>query len=278
MNYTVNQIIDYFAKSSFEYVNIITNQILPQQRDGNRTTAYGVSGIVIPLSGKANFSFNETTYKMQENMIVHAGSQMNLEIETIGDKPWEYVVIHYKTLHNAPFNLKNKDFSINIKQMVKIKDFVYQLIKFSSEPGSFATFQVKVIFLNLVKEILEQAKKHVEEKNSSIIPKAIAFIQENYAKDFSIGELAERLRIERRRFSELFEQHIGLSPIQYLTEYRIHNARELLRLGHYSIAEVAEMTGYQDSFYFSRVFKKHVGMSPSKYRKYIEENSIFINQ
>lgn len=276
MDYTINQIVDYFAKSSIEYVNIITNKVLPYQTNGNRTTAPGVSGIVIPLSGSANFSFNKTIYKMKECTIVHAGSQMNIEIETIGEKPWEYAVIHYKTFHNAPLDLKNKDFETRVMQMDKIKEYVYQLIKYSSEPGSFSIFQVKVIFINLIKEILEQSKKHLDDKNTMIIPKAIAFIHENFAEEFSIAELAEMLGIERRRFSELFEQYKGLSPIQYITEYRIRIAREMLRVGQHSIAEIAEKVGYQDHFYFSRVFKKHVGMSPSKYRKYMEENCIYI--
>ncbi|WP_050613493.1 helix-turn-helix domain-containing protein [Bacillus testis] len=276
MDYTINQIIDYFAKASIEYVDSITNQILPHQTDGNRLTAQGVSGIVIPLSGSGYFSFNGTTYKMKEGTIVHAGPQMDLAIETIGDKPWEYAVIHYKTLRYASFDLHNKDFPIQVRQTAKIKEYVYQLIKYSAEPGSFAAFQVKVIFYNLVKEMLEQAKRHFDEKNTSIIPRAITFIQEHYADDFSIAELAEMFHIERRRFSELFEQHIGLTPIQYITEYRIRAAREMLRINQHSIAEIAEMVGYQDHFYFSRVFKKHVGMSPSQYKKYIVENCIYI--
>ncbi|MBP2242103.1 AraC-like DNA-binding protein [Cytobacillus eiseniae] len=275
MDYTINQIIDYYADASIEYVNIITNQILPYKTDGNRSTASGISGIVIPLSGSANFSLNNTRYAMKEGTIVHAGSQMKLKIETVGDKPWEYAVVHYKTLYHASVRLDDEHFQIKIKHMAKIKDYVYQLIKFSSEPGSMARIQVKVTFFNLVNEILLQAKHHVDDKNTSVISKAISFMKENYADEFSIAELAEMLQIERRRFSELFEQHTGLSPIQYLTEYRIRMARELLRISQHSIAEIGELVGYQDNFYFSRVFKKQVGMSPLKYKKYLEENDIY---
>lgn len=41
MDYTINQIVDYFAKSSIEFVDIITNQVLPHHTNGNRTTARG---------------------------------------------------------------------------------------------------------------------------------------------------------------------------------------------------------------------------------------------
>ena len=275
MDYTINQVIDYFAKSSIEYVNVITNQLLPGETDGNRTTAAGVSGIVIPLSGNAHFSFNDTAYVLEEGILVHAGSQMKLEIQPRGNKPSEYAVIHYRTLQEAPVDLKDTDFAITVKQMGRIKDYVYQLIKSSSEPGSFADFQAKMIFINLLNEILIQAKKQSDEKNTSIIPKAINFIQENYADDFSISELANMFHMERRRFTELFEQHTGLTPIKYVTEYRIRHARELLRADEHSIAEIAELVGYQDNFYFSRVFKKQTGMSPSQYKKYLEENYIY---
>jgi AraC-like DNA-binding protein len=59
--------------------------------------------------------------------------------------------------------------------------------------------------------------------------------------------------------------NVGKSPIDYLTEYRINEACNLLRSSNLSIAEVAISVGFFDQFYFSRVFKKAVGMPPSKY-------------
>ena len=276
MEYKINQIIDYYSKSSLEFVNMFVSKTIPKQVDGNRTTAIGVSGLVIPLSGIANFSLKGEKYVMNEGTILHAGSQMPLEIVTVGDIPWEYAVIHYRTLVNSPLDLKNEHFQIKVKHMALIKEYVLKLLKYHTEPGNLSKFQSKVIFMELLKEIIIQSKKYYDDTNSFIIPKAINFIQENYNESFTIEELAKLLKIERRRFSELFEQHVGLTPIQYLTEYRILIAKEHLRLREYSVAEVADLVGYQDSFYFSRVFKKYVGMSPKQYQKNCKDNFVIV--
>ena len=50
-------------------------------------------------------------------------------------------------------------------------------------------------------------------------------------------------------------------------KYRIKKACELLKLGKYTVTEVALYTGIQDIYYFSKLFKSVVGVSPSKYAK-----------
>lgn len=54
--------------------------------------------------------------------------------------------------------------------------------------------------------------------------------------------------MERRRFADLFEQHTGMNPSSYLTEYRIRRAKELLRSCDSTVAEIAECVGYVDCF------------------------------
>ena len=58
---------------------------------------------------------------------------------------------------------------------------------------------------------------------------------------------------------------MGQSPIDYLTDYRIREACNLLCNSQLSIAEIAVSVGFFDQFYFSRVFKKAKGVPPSKY-------------
>jgi len=277
MEYTINQIIDYYSKSSLEFVNMFVSKTLPKQVDGNRTTALGVSGLVIPLSGAANFSLKDEKYVMNEGTILHAGSQMPLEIVTVGDIPWEYAVIHYRTFVNSTIDLKNEHFHIKVKQMALIKEQALKLLKYHTEPGNLSKLQAKRIFMELLLEIINQSKKYHDDSNSFIVPKAVNYIQEYYNESFTITELASFLNIERRRFSELFEKNVGMTPIQYLTEYRILKAKEYLRLGEHSVAEVAELVGYEDNFYFSRVFKKLVGISPKQYQKNLKENYVFID-
>ena len=71
----------------------------------------------------------------------------------------------------------------------------------------------------------------------------------------------------RPDLSRIFRQELGLSPWEYLTRYRIRQARQLLRITNDSIADIALQVGFDDKAYFTRVFHRYTGCSPSIYRK-----------
>lgn len=278
MEVTVNQIIDYYAHASVTFLDVFTNKMEPGRKDVGRTTAPGKCGLVVPLAGCANFSFNGTTYTMEPGMVVHAGPQMPIEINVIGEKKWEYAVIHYHVTPEvrALFPLTQQHFLINTGDNTKIISFVQQLIESYSMLGSMATFKTKTLFMNLVEAILVSAKMKVLDTASEKMEQVLQYIHKNHAKQLSITKIAEEFGVERRRFADLFEQHTGMSPSSYLTEYRIRRAKELLQSCDSTIAEIAECVGYVDCFYFSRVFKKCTGMSPTIYRKMTFEEAIYV--
>ena len=62
------------------------------------------------------------------------------------------------------------------------------------------------------------------------------------------------------------DQETGKNFIEYLTEIRLKNARELLQNSQLSIKEICVQSGYGDPNYFSRIFKKYEGVTPSEFR------------
>ena len=90
---------------------------------------------------------------------------------------------------------------------------------------------------------------------SELMEQALQYIHEHYAEQISVSNISMEFGIERRRFAYLFEQHTGMNPSTYITEYRIRRAKDLLEYDVIPVAEVAECVGYVDCFYFSRVFK-----------------------
>lgn len=73
-------------------------------------------------------------------MIVHAGSQMPIEVKVTSHKGWEYAVIHYSlpTEESALFPLAEQHFSINTGFNTQIINIVQQIIESYSLPGSMA--------------------------------------------------------------------------------------------------------------------------------------------
>jgi two-component system, response regulator YesN len=93
-----------------------------------------------------------------------------------------------------------------------------------------------------------------------------AFISENYMLNISLDDVAKLVCLNPTYVSEIFKKKTGENFSEYLINYRIHIAKDLLRDVKYKIADVSTMVGYQDPKYFSRLFKQKVGVNPSDYR------------
>ena len=98
---------------------------------------------------------------------------------------------------------------------------------------------------------------------------AVTFIQENFAGDISVGDLAGRINISERYLRQLFERHLGLSPNEYICKVRIDKAVQLLSsLSYqYSIKEICYMCGFKTPQYFTKVFRQIIGVTPSEYMR-----------
>jgi AraC-like DNA-binding protein len=68
------------------------------------------------------------------------------------------------------------------------------------------------------------------------------------------------------RFIHKFKDLTGMTPIEYLTQIRINEAKFLLSNSPLNVAEISSIVGYDDPLYFSRVFKKVTGISPKNYK------------
>ena len=108
---------------------------------------------------------------------------------------------------------------------------------------------------------------------SETVDFAIKYMQEHYMEEIDIGLMAEKLGFQSAYLARLFNRYAGESPLKYLTNIRIHEAKRLLMDPSLSIAKVGEMVGYPDQFHFSKTFRKATGMNPSAFRRQGEEES-----
>ena len=101
----------------------------------------------------------------------------------------------------------------------------------------------------------------------SFVARAIEYVEEHYAdQDLSIETICGYLNVSAAYFSTVFKKETGKTFINYLTDYRMERAVELLLTQNEKTYVIAQKVGYSDPNYFSYVFKKQFGMSPSKYK------------
>lgn len=94
----------------------------------------------------------------------------------------------------------------------------------------------------------------------------ITMIQ-NITHDWTLQELSDLAGYSSSRFSSLYWERYGASPIEQLISVRIQAAKDLLKSSNKSITEIAEDTGFSSIHYFSRRFKLSTGMTPTEYLK-----------
>jgi AraC-like DNA-binding protein len=92
---------------------------------------------------------------------------------------------------------------------------------------------------------------------------------------WTVESLAETAMMSRSIFSDRFTAVVGISPLRYLTRWRLTIAADLLRSGSRKVTDVAHGAGYGSEAAFSRAFKAQFGYSPSDAHR-IEQTGIFL--
>lgn len=98
-----------------------------------------------------------------------------------------------------------------------------------------------------------------------------AYLKAHIYENIGLGELCDAFFLRKSQLSVLFKNTFGVSPIKYLNELKIAEAKKLLREDNYSVSEIAEMLGFSCIHSFSRSFKTVTGFSPSEYKKSVSE-------
>lgn len=125
---------------------------------------------------------------------------------------------------------------------------------------------INALLYNVIRKEYKFSKtgKTVLDKN---IHKAIRYIAENFNENIDLKTLSNYLHITPSYFSFLFSKTCGCTFKEYLTNYRISYAKELLKSTNKSVTDICYSCGFSNLPNFLRVFKKQVGKTPSTYKK-----------
>lgn len=93
------------------------------------------------------------------------------------------------------------------------------------------------------------------------------YINDHFFMNMTLEEVSDQIGMNPTYLSSLFKKKTGIGFIEYLTQVRIEEAKELLSNPNRSISDTAGEVGYKDAKHFTRQFKKIVGLSPAEYRK-----------
>ena len=127
-------------------------------------------------------------------------------------------------------------------------------------------FEIKHYMLEIIKDVFICLK----EKNIYNEPalNIIKYINEHYnSYDLSLEDISKNTFLTPAYICVIFKDFTGKTVNKYITEYRMMQAKELLKDSNIKMNDIALKVGYRDGNYFAKIFKKETGYSPSEYRR-----------
>lgn len=111
--------------------------------------------------------------------------------------------------------------------------------------------------------------KQQENPNYHIIARIKDYLEHNYSGVCSVEEMAEEVHLSPNYLRSLFKDSMGQTILEYVTDYRLLKACELLKDKTLRVKEVGRLVGYENESYFGTVFAKKYGVTPNEYRKMV---------
>lgn len=221
--------------------------------------------LVIVLDGETEYTIQQTKYSVRKNDIILFPPGIRRSASTSSQNPWSFISIIFR----MDIDQEAADFfDKSILIWHDMGDSVRKYFQDASDAwtGKNALFQIKCNYLIteiLYKLILSDMPYH-KVPHIKKLEKARSFIQEHFREDISVEELAASIDLSVSYFRRLFHEAYGYSPMQYIIHLRIENARDLLLSGEVNVTEAAELSGFDDIYYFSTLFKKKTGTTPTQ--------------
>lgn len=227
-------------------------------------------------------------------LIVYPGESFCVRVN--GDRPFARYHIHFDFFHDPGKRLLTPSVSrgcrwprlVRLHQDVQARslcaDIVLRMTGLTGEALQLtADGQLKAllgILLEQHEERSPEAKEGVSPSSRKGIMKAVIFIRENYAAAIARDDMAREAGFSVAYFGRAFKSVTGKTPFDYLTDYRLEQARRLMVETDISIGEVAQRCGYEDIHYFSYLFKHRTGITPTEFIASfsIEEQGVIFNQ
>ena len=120
------------------------------------------------------------------------------------------------------------------------------------------------LFRDRTTKLNEDQSLSLDHEKQELVNEIQLYIENHYSKDLSLEQIAQEFYTSATTLSRLFKEFSDDTPINYLINYRLEKAKNLIiENPTLSIKEVAQNVGYEDSLYFSKLFKKRFGESPS---------------
>jgi AraC-like DNA-binding protein len=227
------------------------------------------------VEGKGLYTLNGTEHPVRSGHIFVLYPGMRVSCRADKDKPWELLTVSFDgvdarlLLNAAGFEpkkpvIKPNNYAVEQAASIMSAMYVYRGQEIYSLAQSTALLYT-LMSLFIKTSGLDQTAMPPGWTGVVHFQKALDFVAQNYSRPITVHDIAAHVNLSGSRLYRVFMQQIFCSPQQYLTDYRIREACNLLEHRSGSIKEIALAVGIEDQLHFSKVFKQFTGKSPTNY-------------
>lgn len=225
------------------------------------------------LDGEGTATCNENTFSIKKDDLVVVNSTQIHTLTPQGRLTYCCVLLYSWFFSDVEF-----DAATIINPLVRndsfVKETIEKMIDKKKDDTPYRDMLIKSYAYALMAYLLQNYKEHQMTKKDVLLHAArlktadtvLYYINEHYSEKITSASLASLCCMSESYFCRFFKKNFNKTPIEYLNEFRIEKACELLNLTTHTITEVAFSVGYEDINYFSKMFKKIKNCSPSEYR------------
>lgn len=190
-----------------------------------------------------------------------------------GNPAPSYFYIHFNAeeeidnLNKTIRNKEDKTAIILIKRGlfdIKLLKPLFEQLDYSYKNKPHDILSGQSIFLSILKNITITT---TTEEGNGLAQKVTQYISGNYNKDINCRSMSEVFNFSTEYINRKVKQFCGLTPGQYLHQFRITRAKELLANTDHTLSYITSAIGYHDTTVFYKAFVKQTAMSPGEWRK-----------
>lgn len=164
-------------------------------------------------------------------------------------------------------NHENYFFYNNTELATTINKLIRECMSFSVTKDALADLALQELLIRIVQtQTVQRIDTSATIDTDSAIYTITEYIRENITSNISLKDLSEKACMSTTSFYRYFKRELGMSPIEFILNEKIKQAKKLLKNPGIQINEVCFMAGFDDCNYFIRLFKKYEGITPKQYQ------------
>ncbi len=243
--------------------------------------------IYYTLQGFSQHIINGTCYKENPGRVIVTNSEFIHNIIPDPELEGVHGIAGFLIIINADFIKENfpqyQDIYFTNDNLVASQqtvDTIRNIWSFSQkeETGPYDDLYIKGQVLVLLYDLCQEGTVRREEvdkinslKNIERIKGVLQYVQDYYQDPLTQNEVAEKFHFSAPYFARYFKKCTGMTFMEYLTEFRVNEARIRLAHGDEPVYQIAMETGFSDDRRLIIAFKKKYGVTPLQYRKSLEQ-------